>query len=787
MKGTCFNGGFAAQKRRWKKSLGLLAMLVLSLLVFSACAENGESAVNDEIIANYAYVATLIDVPSVPSHLQGAMAHGDRIYYYYVDHHWPTREEDWENWEPGPPDLVIHSVQVDGSDPQRVAISMTGDSVDVAGLHITEAGHFGMILISRNWEMMDGGTTVTYKEFNAQGAEVSSQDISGIVPPGSGWFQIERVFFADDGHAALLAWEDRGSAIYLLDASRNPAGRLELDSHPRGITQLRDGRVVAFDSERDGDSWSDILRVIDFEAGEWGESLPVTVGNVRNLFPAEADAPYDLYFDDGTHLFGYHIASGERFLRLNWIEAELAADWGYYLCFLDDGRLAVVSGNWVPGADDLAMELLVLTRTPRAEIPHREIITLGGFGIWGDIRNDIVEFNRSSQTHQIQVRDYMIYSTNDNWNAGLIRFQTEMIAGQGPDIVWGHPMNYSNLMDRGLLVDLYTFIDADPQINRSDFFANILEASEAADGTLPMISNAFGIQTMIGMEEAVGHIENWTFSDMLALLEQTDLRQMPHVLGEWMTGDNFLSMALMFSGTEFIDWGTMQANLNSDAFAHLLEVAALLPRGGEDEMMVSGRSGSEYALMLRGEQLLNMAHIWEPRSFQEFSGALGDIVVLGVPTQEGGAHVVHPGQGFGISAAGNQQEAAWDFLRQLLLPEATISWQIPLRIDLYEAMIEEAMTPDTWTDEDGVEHEQMLMSIWIDDNMFIDIYAMTEEEAQALREIVESASLLGRFNETVMEMVQEEILPFFAGDRTAADTARILQNRIQTYLNEQRR
>jgi len=87
-------------------------------------------------------------------------------------------------------------------------------------------------------------------------------------------------------------------------------------------------------------------------------------------------------------------------------------------------------------------------------------------------------------------------------------------------------------------------------------------------------------------------------------------------------------------------------------------------------------------------------------------------------------------------------------------------------------------------DED--EEEMPHFSVWVDDFTHINVYAMTEAEAQSLRAIVESASLTGRFDEGVWEMVQEELLPFFAGDRSAADTARILQNRVQTFLNELR-
>lgn len=37
---------------------------------------------------------------------------------------------------------------------------------------------------------------------------------------------------------------------------------------------------------------------------------------------------------------------------------------------------------------------------------------------------------------------------------------------------------------------------------------------------------------------------------------------------------------------------------------------------------------------------------------------------------------------------------------------------------------------------------------------------------------------------TFRKIVSEELDAFFAGDKTAAETARIIQNRMTTYLNE---
>ena len=556
----------------------------------------------------------------------------------------------------------------------------------------------------------------------------------------------------------------------------------------RDVTQLRDGSVVALDWEQEGDRTFDILRKIDFETGEFGETFQLTAPNVWNLYPA-GNYPFDLLLDDGNHLFGYDLATGERTILLNWIEAGMAFGWNYHVGFLADGRISVLASDWVNrggrggrGSDEWSTELIVLTRIPRSELPERTVLTLGGTWFPDELRREVVAFNRESRTHQIQVVDYAMYSTQDDWRAGETRFIMDLATGRGPDIIVGH--HGSALTDQGMLADLYPLLDADPLLDRSDFFSNILRAFEMPDGTLPLLSNAFGLQTMIGTAETAGDIQSWTLADLLALIDGRDATH-THIMGEWLTGENFIVQALMV-GRDFIDWSERRVNLESEAFIDLLEVAARLPDAFPDG--AGGWANEEFSRMRSGEQLLYMSWLSTPGRYQEFVAALDEIVVLGIPTEEGGAHVIGPSYGFGISAGSDHQDAAWDFIRRFFLPDAVIEWEFPLRIDKYEAQIAEAMTPMFWEEEDEwregeVGEERPRLSVWLED-FTIDVFAMTEEEAAGLRAIIEDASLITRSDEGVWEIVQEELLAFFAGDRSAADTARILQNRIQTFLNE---
>jgi multiple sugar transport system substrate-binding protein len=53
--------------------------------------------------------------------------------------------------------------------------------------------------------------------------------------------------------------------------------------------------------------------------------------------------------------------------------------------------------------------------------------------------------------------------------------------------------------------------------------------------------------------------------------------------------------------------------------------------------------------------------------------------------------------------------------------------------------------------------------------------------------LIKSITRTAEYDQTIADMVTEEAAAFFAGDKSAEDTARIIQNRVNTYVNEQMR
>jgi primosomal protein N' len=73
------------------------------------------------------------------------------------------------------------------------------------------------------------------------------------------------------------------------------------------------------------------------------------------------------------------------------------------------------------------------------------------------------------------------------------------------------------------------------------------------------------------------------------------------------------------------------------------------------------------------------------------------------------------------------------------------------------------------------------------DTVVFEIYAMTDAVAESIRNIVETAVANNHnvHQQTLFGLIDSDIASFFAGIRSAEDTARIIQNRVQTFLNEQ--
>ena len=109
----------------------------------------------------------------------------------------------------------------------------------------------------------------------------------------------------------------------------------------------------------------------------------------------------------------------------------------------------------------------------------------------------------------------------------------------------------------------------------------------------------------------------------------------------------------------------------------------------------------------------------------------------------------------------------------------------PIHKEAFEKQLDDAMEKVIYTDENGKEVEQVKMS-YVYEDLEIEIYSATKEEAEAYKKIVEGATTLATYDRQIMTIVEEEMEAFWDNKKTAEEVSKIIQSRAEIYVNERR-
>jgi len=505
------------------------------------------------------------------------------------------------------------------------------------------------------------------------------------------------------------------------------------------------------------------------------------ISYIGGVFPASEESMFDFYFVcNNRELFGYSKSNESitplvDFLVFG-IPLTREGDRNNVLVW-DDGRIVVVDWNWngILARDEATLFLLTPSNEPF--ISTREIITIGGVNVSRSrlLMDQIGQFNRQSETHRIEVIDYS-YDYID-------RLRTELMAGRGPDMImlsWFGVDLVPSLSEGNFMLDLYQMIDEDSDMNREDFFGSVLSSWENSRGELIQISPEFIIQTIIGMQSVFPNApENWSYADFIVFYQEAIAAGYEYPLGQAIDRILILEL-LLFADDTFFCEKTAVSNFDSKAFIDVLNFIMTIPadQGWENVSHLAMEGAWDpVGNLLRGEQLLlpfeNIRNLPLFRAYQE---RLGGITAFGFPSKNSPTHAVQPGtRAVGIRSNSPYIDAAWEFVRMSLLPDTSHDENsFPLRIDVFEKLIYDELNR---TERAGVS--------WI--GGYLEYCELPESDADLLRELILNIGHTPINEHPVQNIVNEDVQAFFSGVRSAEDTARIIQSRVQIFLSERER
>ena len=806
-----------------------LFLSILLLATLCACGETDDAKSSLEEASKYVYVASYTELPAEVADLYNCCWYNDGLYFIgskkggtesYTD---PETGEniEYSNYVQG-----LFYIKQDGTgltelenykalEPPEGMMgngSINSLAVDADGglwvcenlyTYMPDDGATGGDVPAPRAAFSASSTVVFAEEGGAPGMPVEKFYIRKLDETGAELLSVDLSSFADDADSEAderyygfypngLELDDAGniyftagqSDAYVLDSTGTLKCKLSCeDGYLNNLVHLADGRIGAmlYKDGAQGEGGQNTITVIDPEAKQWGEDMPAPF-NAYQLYPGGGD--YDYYYNMDSNFFGATLATGEGEKLFNWINCDIDPNNLNTVVPLADGRVLCVLNHWDRGEGTSRCELVVLTKTEASQVQQKTILTYACMYMDYNLRTRIIDFNKTSEQYRIEVSDYSEYNTEDDYTAGLLKLSTEIIGGKVPDILSTSQLPVRQYEAKRLLEDLWPYIEADSELGRGALVEPVFQALEQ-DGKLYQVTPGFSMFTAAGSPQLVGDTPGWTLDELYAALDQ--LPEGAQVFSQYTVRDSILQQCCAMALDEFVNWETGACSFDSPEFIQILEFAASFPAEFDYDNYNDADRESEHSRIQSGKQLLSMVYGNEFGQFLMDKALFdGEVTYIGFPTTSGNGSAFMINSGLAMSSSCADKEGAWQFIRTVLDADYQKNnvYEFPTNKEAFDAKLEEAMTPEYYTDPrrgaGGTVQRR-----WGWDDIMVEIFALKQEEADQVLELINATNRVYSYDQEIYDIITDDAAAFFEGQKSADETAKLIQNRVSLYVNEQ--
>lgn len=616
----------------------------------------------------------------------------------------------------------------------------------------------------------DSDTTIRYLCCWAMDGTLIRESQLEDIPSDDGYVSINDICVTADGKANLILTGDHAWQISV-DAQGNPSDCRQLSDetfrtfrNSAATVHQADGTLLLVCYGED--NWEEQYLVpYDPATDKLGDACEMPSSCGWDGYGAIAAAPGSgILYSNRTGIFSYTSENTEGTEKMNFINSDLNISCFNALINLDDASFA---GVFYEGYGNGA-SMGIFTYVDPADVPDRSVLVLAGTYISDKVMQRVVEFNRSNEQYRIVVKNVEEYDSDEALAEGIEEMTNGIFSGNMPDILITDDLSMENYAARGLLSDIGEFIEKDDELSRTDFLQNVFDAY-STDGKLYYVIPCFSVGTMIGASSTVGERTSWTFADAIQLLEA--LPEGTNLIPE-ACRSSFLRTMMTYCGSGFIDAGMAKCNFQSRNFLDMIEYAKSLPEESDADSYGEDYRRNYEAQYREGSTIL------APISISSFSdvnyyvnGLFGEEAsYVGFPMENGSGSYIRAGESYAISAHSAYPEGAWEFLRYYLTDEYQSGIEIYLPVQKkYFLENSGAALEASRTYRIGGES--------------VTPEPMTEEQLAKLIDFILSVDRRYYENDKISNIVYEEMGGFFSGDKTAQETAEIIQRRAQIYVN----
>jgi multiple sugar transport system substrate-binding protein len=339
----------------------------------------------------------------------------------------------------------------------------------------------------------------------------------------------------------------------------------------------------------------------------------------------------------------------------------------------------------------------------------------------------------------------------------VLKMSTDLMSGQGGDILDLSGLPSAKYADSNYLVDLYELFDNDSAMSLDEYYTNVFKAYEYKEKLyqIPLGFSYinFGISNTYSTEDIMQEKNYWDYNMMFDLYDQAD--------------DHYNGLYLNYTlpGLFIREYNTLfnvqdkTCNINSDRFIQMLiRAAECLPAGFDPDAVMIGSSEKIDMSDKLFIALLFPAQIYQYKDFYE-----KEFTNVQPLLNSDGKIVLSAYERLAINNNSKEKELSWEFIKFCLsdqiqqeiakVPLVNGFGAFPVKKSVFEAVFAK------------------------------DAY-MEEELYNEIKEWNDSEFTANLADAVIGKMFEDEIKSFLLGFQTAEQTAENLQNKVSTYLNE---
>ncbi len=746
-----------------KKNIRVLLSMALVVILMAALFGCGKDEETQEKVEGEVYVPEYAQLAVEGDYISETVAAGDVAYFYTVSY----------DEETGQSENIIYKYDLleNKADKLPFEVEENSSAYDMA-MDVDGNLVFIMNYYDESGDVTGGEDTIELRTISADdGSVINSQVITELL---SGTENMYVQQFAIDAQGNIYLY-DSESTIHVVNKDFQKVCDITTEGWINDIVKSKEGDIYISTYGETGLE----LRKVDIAGKKLGEAI-TGPGDEYGNSHYYTGLNSSLFVSNNDQVFSFDIQTGVSEKLFKWLDVDVNGDNIDTTGELSDGRIWAVTRDYNSEGEP-SYELIFLTRKNASEVAAKEEIIFGTMWLDSDLRKNIIDFNKKSDQYRIKVKDY----ASEDYQTGLTQFNADMTTGNCPDIVDLSSLDFKQYASKGILEDMYPYMKKSG-IKKEDYLENIFKAYEV-DGKLYGIIPKFYVSTIMVKTALVGDVSGWTLSEMLDFAEDKN----PENIFPYGNRSSIFYYCIYNNIDEFIDWETGKCTFDGEEFIRTLEFAARFPEEvdyNEDSEGIASRLHSDKVLLMQ-ESLSSV------QEYQMMNGLFGEkATYIGYPNHERKGNLIQPTSGsMAMTAKSKHKDGAWEFIKTVLSEEYQDSlideyggFGFPVKKSSLDKQFELDMTPNYYEDENGNKVESP-KTTWGYDDFEMEIMAATQEEIDAVRGLIESADKLSsNANEQLVNIITEESEPFFKGQKSAADTAGIIQNRIQIYVNENR-